>query len=539
MIDALAAAAADPGTHQYPSNRGRPELREAFARFYERRFGVTLDPETEIIPALGAKECVFNLNLAFLDPDSVALAADPGYPVYTGGPLLAGAEAVLMPLLPGARLRARPRRDRRRRGASARGCMYLNYPNNPTGAVVPDGLFERAVEFGREHDVLVVHDASYTETTFDGYVAPSFLETPGAKEVGVEVFSLSKGWNMTGWRTAAIVGNAEAVDAYWKLKTNIDSGMFEAVQLAAAAALDAGPPAGDARRSTSAAATWSATRSREIGVDVTPPKGTIYVWAPVPEGHTSASYCELVLEESGVVVSPGGSYGAERRGLLPHLADRARRAPGRGGRAAAREPGGLGVHYCGVVPMQRTLQLAMLEEVRDPEPPIRLSALFYEPGSAGQVAAELRTLGDVVVGVGAPLAGRQAASCDGAARGVPPQPPSPEAARLAELLGLPAFTPARRGRGPWTRAPTATSRVRDQRRRRLLRAPGPAAAGQAPPVRHAAADRGAAGDHVIDEGGDLWHRRIEELDALACALCAHRYAVGHALLARRSGRRAS
>jgi LL-diaminopimelate aminotransferase len=243
VFDALARAGGDPGTHQYPSNRGRPELREAFARFYERRFGVALDPETEIIPALGAKECVFNLNLAFLDPDSVALAADPGYPVYTGGPLLAGADAVLMPLLPERGFA--PDLDAIGGDVAKRArLLYINYPNNPTGAIVPDGLFERAVEFGREHDVLIVHDASYTETTFDDYVAPSFLETPGAKEVGVEVFSLSKGWNMTGWRTAAIVGNAAAVAAYWKLKTNIDSGMFEAVQLAAAAALDAGPPSG-------------------------------------------------------------------------------------------------------------------------------------------------------------------------------------------------------------------------------------------------------------------------------------------------------
>src|SRR5512132_3449822 len=241
VVDALARAAGDPGTHRYPSNRGRPELREAFARFYERRFGVELDPETEIIPALGAKECVFNLNLAFLDPDTVALAADPGYPVYTGGPLLAGAEAVLMPLVP--ELGFAPDLDAIGGDVAQRArLLYLNYPNNPTGAVLPDGLFERAVQFGREHDVLIVHDASYTETTFDGYVAPSFLETPGAKEVGVEVFSLSKGWNMTGWRTAAVVGNAEAVEAYWRLKTNIDSGMFDAVQLAAAAALDAGPP---------------------------------------------------------------------------------------------------------------------------------------------------------------------------------------------------------------------------------------------------------------------------------------------------------
>jgi LL-diaminopimelate aminotransferase len=314
VIEALAEAARDPGTHRYPSNRGRPELREAFARFYERRFGVTLDPDREIVPALGAKECVFNLNLAFLDPDSIALAADPGYPVYTGGPLLAGAEAVLMPLVPergfapdldaiGGEVARRAR------------LLYLNYPNNPTGAVVPDGLFERAVEFGREHDVLIVHDASYTETTFDGYVAPSFLATPGAKDVGVEVFSLSKGWNMTGWRTAAIVGNPDAVNAYWRLKTNIDSGIFEAVQLAAAAALDAGPPPEMvdvyARRRDLVCAAL-----REIGVDVAPPKGTIYVWAPVPEGHTSASYCEMVLEESGVVISPGSAYGPNGEGFF-------------------------------------------------------------------------------------------------------------------------------------------------------------------------------------------------------------------------------
>src|SRR3954453_2898759 len=236
---ALKEAAGDPGTPQYPSNRGRPEFRDAVASFYERRFGVTLDPATEIIPALGAKECVFNLNLAYLDPGDCALAADPGYPVYTGGPLLAGAEAVLMPLVPergfAPDLQAISAEDRER----AR-LLYPNYPNNPTGAIVPDGLFEEAVEFGLEHDILVVHDASYTETTFDGYVAPSFLATPGAREVGVEVFSLSKGYNMTGWRTAAIVGNAEAVEQYWRLKTNIDSGMFEAVQLAAAAALELG-----------------------------------------------------------------------------------------------------------------------------------------------------------------------------------------------------------------------------------------------------------------------------------------------------------
>ena len=316
VVDALAEAVADPGTHRYPSNRGRAEIRSAVAGFYGRRFGVTLDPETEVIPALGAKECIFNLNLAFLDPGSVALAADPGYPVYTGGPLIAGADSVLMPLVP--ELGFVPDLDAIPADARERArLMYLNYPNNPTGAVAPEGFFERVVEFARTHDILVVHDASYTETTFDGYVAPSFLEAPGAREVGVEVFSLSKGYNMTGWRTAAIVGNADAVAAYWKLKTNIDSGMFEAVQLAAVRALEEGDAI--AREMS---AVYARRRDlvvdalRAIGVDVRSPKGTIYVWAPVPDGHTSASYCELVLEESGVVVSPGGAYGPNGEGFF-------------------------------------------------------------------------------------------------------------------------------------------------------------------------------------------------------------------------------
>ena len=315
VVEALAAAARDPGTHQYPSNRGRAEFREAVARFYSRRFRVELDPETEIVPALGAKECIFNLNLAFLDPGTVALASDPGYPVYTGGPVLAGAEAVLLPLMPEAGFAPDFPGVAASDWQRAR-LMFINYPNNPTGAVAPDGVFERAVQLAREHDVLVVHDASYTETTFDGYVAPSFLETPGARETGVEVFSLSKGWSMTGWRAAAIVGNADAIESYWRLKSNIDSGMFDAVQLAAVAALELP----DIPRETSAVY----QRRRDlvcdalaaIGVDIAPPKGTIYIWAPVPEGHTSASYCELVLEESGVVLSPGGAYGPNGEGFF-------------------------------------------------------------------------------------------------------------------------------------------------------------------------------------------------------------------------------
>jgi LL-diaminopimelate aminotransferase len=318
IVEAMQQAVADPSTHRYPNNRGRQEFREAVAGFYARRFGVELDPETEVMAAIGAKECIFNLNLAFLDPGDVTLASDPGYPVYTGGPLLAGGEPVLMPLRPERNFApdleaiSDEHRERAR-------LMFLNYPNNPTGAIVPDGLFEEMVAFARRHDILAVHDNAYSETTYDGYVAPSFLQTPGAKEVGVEVFSLSKGYNMTDWRCAAIVGNAEAIGHYWHLKSNIDSGNFEAVQLAGAAAL--GPGLEDEKRAMSAVY----QRRRDLvcdalaqaGVEVTPPKGTIYIWAPIPAGfESSAAYCEHVLEEAGVIISPGGAYGASGEGYF-------------------------------------------------------------------------------------------------------------------------------------------------------------------------------------------------------------------------------
>jgi LL-diaminopimelate aminotransferase len=318
IVEAAQRAVADPSTHQYPSNRGRMEFREAVCAFYARRFGVTLDPETEVMPAIGAKECIFNLNLAFLDPSDCALASDPGYPVYTGGPLLAGAEAVLMPLVPA--LGFAPDLDAIDPATARRAkLMFVNYPNNPTGAVVPDGLFERIVAFAREHEILVVHDNAYSETTYDGYVAPSFLATPGAKDVGVEVFSLSKGYNMTGWRCAAIAGNADAISTYWRLKSNVDSGLFEAVQLAGAAALQPSVDAEVAKMN----AIYARRRDlvcdalRAAGVEVTPPKGTIYVWAPVPDGYASAAaYCEHVLEEAAVVISPGGAYGASGEGFF-------------------------------------------------------------------------------------------------------------------------------------------------------------------------------------------------------------------------------
>ncbi len=318
VVAAMQSAVADPGTHQYPSNRGRPEFRAAVARFYERRFGVELNPETEVMPAIGAKECIFNLNLAFLNPGDVALAADPGYPVYIAGPLMADAEPVHMPLLP--ELGFAPDYDAIDAGTLSRAkLLYINYPNNPTGAIAPDGLFEKTVALARAHDILVVHDNAYSETTYDGYVAPSFLSTPGAKDVGVEVFSWSKGYNMTGWRCAAIVGNAEAIAGYWKLKSNIDSGNFEAVQLAGARALQPDVDTEVAHQNE------IYTRRRDLvvealaaaGVNVTSPKGTIYVWAPIPAGFaTSAEYCEHVLERAAVVISPGGAYGASGEGYF-------------------------------------------------------------------------------------------------------------------------------------------------------------------------------------------------------------------------------
>jgi LL-diaminopimelate aminotransferase len=316
IVEAMQAAVADPGTHQYPSNRGRAEFREALARFYDRRFGVEIDPDTEVIPAIGAKECIYNLCFAFLDPGDIALASDPGYPVYTGGPVLAGAEAVVLPLDPSLGFVPDLNAIDPLALSKAR-LMFLNYPNNPTGAVAPSGFFEQVVELAQKHEFLVVHDNAYSETTYDGYVAPSFLATPGAREVGVEVFSLSKGFNMTGWRCAAILGNADAVQTYWRLKTNIDSGLFEAVQLAGAAALDAPSDSIDEMNAVYARRRDLVVSAlQDIGVDVASPKGTIYVWAPVPEGHTSASFAELALEEAAVVISPGSMYGPSGEGFF-------------------------------------------------------------------------------------------------------------------------------------------------------------------------------------------------------------------------------
>jgi LL-diaminopimelate aminotransferase len=316
VVDALREHAGRPDTHRYPSNKGRQSFRDAVATFYEKRFGVSLDPATEIIPALGGKEAIANLNLAFLDPGDIALATDPGYPVYTSGPILAGAEPYYLPL--GPENGFLPDLDAIPADTLSRARMlYLNYPNNPTGAVIEDDFFARVVEFAKANDLVVIHDNAYSELTYDGYVAPSFLETPGAKDVGLEVFSLSKAYNMTGWRIAAVVGNPELARIYWQLKTNIDSGMFEALQEAGAAAL--------LSDQSSVAAMREIYRRRRdtlvpalqaIGLPVEAPKGTIYIWAPVPEGETSASFTQKMIEDAAVVMSPGTGFGPTGEGFV-------------------------------------------------------------------------------------------------------------------------------------------------------------------------------------------------------------------------------
>ena len=316
VVEALAEAARDPRTHRYPTNHGSDELREAGAGFYRERFGVELDPASEIVPALGGKEAVGHIALAMLDPGDICLSPDPGYPPYTSGPLFAGAEVHYLPLR--AEHGFLPDLDAVPADVLAHAnLLFLDYPNNPTGAVVAPGYFERSVDLARANDLVVVHDNAYSELCFDGYRAPSFLETPGAKEVGVEIFSLSKGWNMTGWRAGLVAGNPEVVERYRQLKTNLDSGMFEAVQHATAVALTT---ARDFPREMSAVyerrRDLLAEALSAIGLEVDPPQATPYFWVRVPEGHDSASFTELVLEQAGVVISPGPSFGPSGEGFV-------------------------------------------------------------------------------------------------------------------------------------------------------------------------------------------------------------------------------
>jgi LL-diaminopimelate aminotransferase len=316
VIGALQEAAAAPTTHQYPTNHGLEPFRVAVAAFYRDRFGVEVDSAREIVPVLGGKEGVAHIAFACLDPGDVALAPEPGYPPYSSGPLFAGAEVHYLPLR--AENAFMPDLDGIPADVVARAnLLFLNYPNNPTGAVFAPGFFGRVVQFACANDLIVVHDNAYSEVAFDGYEPPSFLATDGAKEVGVEIFSLSKGWNMTGWRVGWVAGNAEVVEQFRRLKTNLDSGMFDALQLAGVAALTEA-------RGFPAEMSEIYRRRRDlmiealagIGLPADPPEATPYIWVRVPDGHTSETFTELVLEEVGVVVSPGPSFGPSGEGYV-------------------------------------------------------------------------------------------------------------------------------------------------------------------------------------------------------------------------------
>lgn len=318
IVEEMQRQVADPVNHQYPNNRGTEEFRNAVASFYLKRFGVQLDPETEVIPLLGAKEGIAHICFNFLDEGDVCLGADPGYPVYASGPILAGGTPVPLPLKP--ELGFQPDLDaidaETRRKAKM---LFVNYPNNPTGAVIEDDddFFARLTEFGLENDIAILHDNAYSEITFDGYVAPSYLETAGSREAGIELYSLSKTYNMTGWRIGAIVGNPEIIEKYWTLKSNMDSGMFQALQRVAAFALN-----GSQKCVEDMCAIYQRRRDlvvgtlNDIGIEVRPPKGTIYIWVPVPDGYTSESFAAMVLDKCGVVVPPGSGYGPSGEGFV-------------------------------------------------------------------------------------------------------------------------------------------------------------------------------------------------------------------------------
>jgi LL-diaminopimelate aminotransferase len=314
IVEALQEAAEDPSTHQYPSYVGMPAMRRAVADWYRTRFGVELDPDAEVQPLIGSKEGLAHLSWAIVDPGDEALVPDPGYPVPSTSTILAGGTPVPLPLreengfLPDLEA-VRPTERTR--------VLWLNYPSNPTAAVAERDVFERAVAFARDHDLLLVHDAAYSELTYDGFIAPSVLQVPGAKDVAVEVGSASKTHNMTGWRVGWAVGNADAIAALAQLKTNLDSGIFNAVQRAAIAALTGPQDHVDELR-----AIYSKRRDLVVGTlnalgwDLPPPRGAFYVWFPTRDGAPSGEFSESLLDRAGIVVSPGAGYGDGGEGYV-------------------------------------------------------------------------------------------------------------------------------------------------------------------------------------------------------------------------------
>ncbi len=316
IVSVLQEAAVDPENHRYPSYFGLAELRGAIANWYQDRFSATLDPATEILPTMGSKDGISHVPLALVDPGDVVLAPDPGYTVYVTGALMAGAEAYAMPLtaenawLPD--LSAIPEEV-----ANRARLMWLNYPNNPTAAVADREFLTSAVEFCRHHGIVLCHDAPYSEIAFDGYRPLSLFEIPGAKEVGLEFHSLSKTFNMTGWRIGWVCGREDLIGHIGQLKTNIDSGIFQAVQWAAIEALNGGE--GETRAACEVFARRHklvADTLNGLGWNIKPPRATFYVWAPVPAGYDSIGFASHVLDEVGVNITPGVGFGAHGEGYF-------------------------------------------------------------------------------------------------------------------------------------------------------------------------------------------------------------------------------
>ncbi|MHB1295591.1 MAG: LL-diaminopimelate aminotransferase [Anaerolineae bacterium] len=316
VVDALYQSAQRPDTHGYAGYYGTPGLRKAMAGYYARRFGVELDPNTEVRPLIGSKEGLANMALAFIDPGDLALVPDPGYPTYSMGALMAGGDYYALPMLEENDYlldldAVSPE------VASRATLLWLNYPNNPTGAPAPLSFLQKAVDFCRHYDIVLCYDNPYSDLTFDGYVAPSVLEIPGAKDVAVEFNSLSKTYNLAGWRVGMAVGNAEAINALTTIKTNIDSGIFRPIQDAAAVALT-----GD--QSWLAERNLIYQRRRDVilewlprlGMSANPPKGALYVWAKVPAGVGSDAYALEMLQKASVWLTPGTAFGRHGEGYL-------------------------------------------------------------------------------------------------------------------------------------------------------------------------------------------------------------------------------
>ncbi len=316
IIEALKKAAEDPANHRYPSYSGMGDFKEAVAKWYQERFGVELDPDTEVVSLIGSKEGIAHFPLAFVNPGDVALVPAPAYPVYHIATMFAGGESYFMPLLSENRflpdLNAIPDKI-----TSRARIMFINYPNNPTSAVADLEFFRKVVEFARDNNILVCHDAAYTEMAFDGYRPPSFLAADGAKEVGIEFHSLSKTYNMTGWRIGFAVGNREAIDGLGAIKSNIDSGVFQAVQMAGIEAIR-----GDQSCVRDMVQVYSRRRDlmvkglQDVGFEVESPRATFYLWIKVPEGYTSADLTERLLEDAGLVVTPGNGFGEPGEGYF-------------------------------------------------------------------------------------------------------------------------------------------------------------------------------------------------------------------------------